>query len=380
MDVVWLAEIKWDYLRTRKQQLIRRRPEDVHVLFLEPYARGMPNRFSFYEDDGVLVATVPFVKVIPSGPVRRLVDLSVVRRMIDANAARHVRRHMRGAGMSPRPTVVISNPFAIAIARNLVRSTLVYDCNDAHGAFPGVPAWLPALFEDTCRTSDAVVVSSSVLRETVAGIRGGDEGVYEVGNGVEFELFDALRRQNRIQNRDRVTVGYLGAVAPWYDFDALEHVARSRPQWRVLVVGPVLQGVGDRLARIASLPNVEVRGRVAHDEVPRVLSEFTVGVIPFLKTELTRGVNPNKMYEYLAMGIPVATTPFSPEVGKFPQYVSSGDGCEGFLGACDDAVSRALSDGAEAFSEGAVRLAGEHDWAIMADRFWSTIRSLGGGM
>ena len=55
MDVVWLAEIKWDYLRTRKQQLIRRRPDDARILYLEPYVRGKPNRYDVREEGERLV-------------------------------------------------------------------------------------------------------------------------------------------------------------------------------------------------------------------------------------------------------------------------------------------------------------------------------------
>ena len=117
MDVVWLAEIKWDYLRTRKQQLIRRRPKPVRVVYFEPYARGRENRYELREQDGVLTATVPFVKAVPGGPVRRLLDLGAVRRMIDVVARRRVERHTRVAGMAPHPVVVISNVFAIDIAR-----------------------------------------------------------------------------------------------------------------------------------------------------------------------------------------------------------------------------------------------------------------------
>ena len=56
MQVVWFAEIKWDYLRTRKHQLIRRRPRGVEVVYFEPYARGRENRYALRDEEGVRVA------------------------------------------------------------------------------------------------------------------------------------------------------------------------------------------------------------------------------------------------------------------------------------------------------------------------------------
>ena len=69
MNVVWFAEIKWDYLRTRKQHLVLRRPQGVDVVFFEPYVRGRENRYDLRSVDGIHAATIPLVKSIPGrGP------------------------------------------------------------------------------------------------------------------------------------------------------------------------------------------------------------------------------------------------------------------------------------------------------------------------
>jgi glycosyltransferase involved in cell wall biosynthesis len=116
---------------------------------------------------------------------------------------------------------------------------------------------------------------------------------------------------------------------------------------------------------------------VSYDDVPRVLHEFTAGIIPFRYDELTRGVNPNKMYEYLAMGLPVAATAFSPEVREFGETVRTGDTPEEFVRACEEAVAAVAGDErAAAFRERAVAAARPHDWAAIADRFWAVLKKL----
>jgi len=376
MDVVWFAEIKWDYLRTRKQQIVRRRPQDVRVLYLEPYVRGRENRFDLREVDGIGVATVPFVKAVPGGPARPLVDLAWVRRAIDARALARVRRLSRAAGMpAAGAAAVLSNVYAVAVARRFGARALVYDCNDAHGDFPGMPSWTHRYFEDACRAAQAVFVSARALGESVEAVRGGSAGVETIGNGVEFAHFDAARRASGPGGGARVRVGYVGAIAPWLDVALLARVARERPDWEVVLVGPQMLGVD--LSALRGLDNVVLQPPVAYEDVPRVLHGFTLGVIPFRRDALTRGVNPNKMYEYLAMGLPVVATDFSHEVTRYPDVVRAAGGEDDFLRACDDfAALRADGERAGAFSERAAATAARHDWAEIAARFWSRLRAL----
>lgn len=380
MDVVWFAEIKWDYLRTRKQQLIRRKPADVRLLFLEPYARGRENRFALRripEVEQMWCATVPFVKAVPSGPLRRIADVPAARAAADAAALSRAKAHARRAGFDRSATAaVLSNIYAVRVARRFGPSSLAYDCNDAHAAFPGMPGWTRGYFETACREADTVVATSSALVEEVAALRG-REGVTFIGNGVDAAHFEREReRLGQPRSGGPPCIGYLGALAPWFDFELVAATARARPDWRVRLVGPVLPGAERDVERVGGMPNVSVEGAVSYDDVPAVMHGFTVGLIPFRYDELTRAVNPNKMYEYLAMGVPVVATRFSPEVRRYPGLVTAAADADEFLVACDEFVSLARDPARlESFSRDAHQVAGDHDWGVIADSFWKHIRS-----
>lgn len=373
MHVVWFAEIKWDYLRTRKQQLILRRPPDVDVLFLEPYVRGRSNAYRLRETDGIRVATVPFIKNVPAGPARLALEFPPARWLVDREAARRVRALLHAARVdSAGATFVISNVYAVRVATAFARGALVYDCNDAHSAFPGMPGWTRDYQERTCRVADAVVATSEVLREDVVRMRGSDAGVRLLGNGVDYARFASARTRSAT---DRAVVGYLGAIAPWLDFDLIERLARTHPEWQVVLIGPVMGGVEDRLSRLTALDNVVARPAVAYEDVPAALSGFTVGMIPFRRNELTRGVNPNKMYEYLACGVPVVATAFSPEVSRFPEVVAAVDDQVAFGDACAGFIRASLDPGAgERLRAAADEVARAHDWDAIATAFWKDIR------
>jgi glycosyltransferase involved in cell wall biosynthesis len=373
MDVVWFAEIKWDYLRTRKQQLIRRRPGNLSILFLEPFVRGRENRYDIREVDGIRVVTVPFIKNVPSGAGRSALNVPLARHIVDASARARVRGHLRQAGVDPsRSVFIISNVFAINVALGFPRARLVYDCNDAHADFPGLPAWSKSHQEKTLRCADRVIVSGRRLREDAVRVRGSDRDVFLVGNGVDYPMFHAATELRAAHADARPRIGYLGAIAPWFDFDLVIAAAGARPQWEFVLVGPVLPGAGPALARLSALPNVSVEPAVSHDEVPRVLAGFDVGLIPFRLTTLTAGVNPNKLYEYLAAGLPVVSTPFSPDVEADADVVALADDAHGFVAACERFLAPPQTDGARSrMRSRAGAIASEHDWEQIAQEFWA---------
>jgi len=135
------------------------------------------------------------------------------------------------------------------------------------------------------------------------------------------------------------------------------------------------------LASLLTLGNVRHRPAVAHDRVPEVLLDFTVGMIPFRRNALTAGVNPNKLYEYLAVGLPTAATAFSPEVahyagtfGDTSAVVAVADDANGFVKACEAFVNARRDSAASArMRERATAIAAAHDWNTIATQFWSVI-------
>lgn len=385
MNVVWFAEIKWEYLRTRKQQLVLRRPHGVDVVFFEPYVRGRENRYDLHAVDGIRVATIPFIKSIPGrGALRALLDRAPARRAVDMFATARVRGHLDAAGVRAEDSVfVISNIYALHVAQALKPARLVYDCNDAHSDFPGAPEWARAYRDESFRAADAVVASAERLRDDAARARGSAAGVHVVGNGVAFGAFRqaAEARAKAAPADDTVRIGYLGAIAPWLDFELIAAAARARPRWSFDLVGPVLGGVEMDLAALLTLGNVRHRPAVAHDRVPDVMLDFTVGMIPFRRTSLTAAVNPNKLYEYLAVGLPAAATAFSPEVmhyagnfGDVPAVVAVADDANGFVKACEAFVNARRDPAVSArMRERARAIAAAHDWNTIAAQFWNVI-------
>jgi glycosyltransferase involved in cell wall biosynthesis len=166
-------------------------------------------------------------------------------------------------------------------------------------------------------------------------------------------------------------------LAPWVDFDAIADLARRHREWEIVLVGPILHGVEDQLLELTSSPNVFHLAAVSYDRLPEILGQFNVGLIPFRLNQLTRGVNPNKLYEYLAAGLPVVTTRFSEEVLGFPDVVKAVDAGDDFAAACEQTITELNDTGrAEQMRETARRVARENDWNVIAETFWARVSEM----
>src|SRR5947207_2736749 len=110
----------------------------------------------------------------------------------------------------------------------------------------------------------------------------------------------------------RPVIGYVGGIHKFFDLQMLAAMARAKPDWSWVLVGP-LQTSPRELRRI---PNVYLAGPKAHVELPDYIRSFDVGIVPYLSNGYTATVIPTKINEYLAMGKPVVSTDL-PEVSTF---------------------------------------------------------------
>jgi glycosyltransferase involved in cell wall biosynthesis len=126
-------------------------------------------------------------------------------------------------------------------------------------------------------------------------------------HGVDFDHFqtgDTVPPVPELEALPRPIAGFFGYISEWVDQDLIADLSRHFPG-----VSFVLLGRGDvGVQRLAGLPNVHHLGFVPYAELPRYARYFDVGLIPFVLNQLTRAVNPVKLMEYLALGLPVLST------------------------------------------------------------------------
>ncbi|MGV3597708.1 MAG: glycosyltransferase [Bacteroidota bacterium] len=163
---------------------------------------------------------------------------------------------------------------------------------------------------------------------------------YYVGQGCETEQFSAENvhaEPQDIQHINRPRVGYIGALYGLrLDVKLLENIARQRPQWSIVLVGP--EDDAFKGSALHQLSNVFFTGPKKPDELPAYLSYFDVALNPQILNEVTIGNYPRKIDEYLAMGKPtVATKTEAMEI--FDGYVYLAEGETDYLAMIEQALN-----------------------------------------
>jgi glycosyltransferase involved in cell wall biosynthesis len=359
-DLVCLAEVAWGYFRTRKQFLFSRLARRWRVVYFEPLAFGRGNRWRAREEDGVTVVTVPFPKPGTSVPLyNALLESALGRALVERLAGAVLRLWLRRLGVS-RPVCVVSNVYAANLLGALRPRLVCYDFNDHPLQFPTAPRWTERYFRRLLECSDLVLAVSDAYRNELAALTRAP--VITLENGVEFERFAGPQGGvlPSLAELPRPRLGYLGRLSHFLDVPLLERLA-DRGIGTLALAGPLPAEMRQPLDRLLSRSNVRYLGELPYAEVPRFLAGLDLGLIPFRAGDrFTTGINPNKLYQYLAAGLPVVSSPIAGQKDDPAGLYFAADG-EGFV----DAVRRALAGPPD--HERLRQRARAHDWDTIAE-------------
>ena len=213
-----------------------------------------------------------------------------------------------------------------------------------------------ALARPMQRLRDAMCEKASALVTPLPSIVDDDvpvEKVHRVHWGANVERFrpDVERKPLSIPD-DRPVVVFCGSFRPWHGADLLVRCAAKLPDVFFLFVGD-----GPRLGEAMALADelgvserVLFTGAVPYDEVPAYLKWAAVGVAPYQPARLEQMQlgffwSPLKIFEYMAMGLPVVSL----DVAPLREIVRGSEGTlvsEGDVDAMAEAI-RALVDDME---------------------------------
>ena len=286
-----------------------------------------------------------------------------------------VRRAAGRLGMR-RPILWAYVPQAEALLEALDPALVVYHCVDDIAAQPGIDgASFRAAEERFARRADLVLASAPSLAARMRTLNG---NVLDAPNVADTALFSSALEPGSIDAAidalPRPRVVFTGAVvATKLDVPLLVALARARPQWSFALVGPV--GPGDPRTDVSALaaePNVHLLGRRAYEELPGVLRGADVGLIPYARNELTDGIFPMKVYEYLAAGLPVVATQL-PSIVGVAEVATAGDAA-GLAALLDSALGH---DGPARRAERS-RAAEAHSWDARLAEIAAAVAALDG--
>jgi hypothetical protein len=165
-------------------------------------------------------------------------------------------------------------------------------------------------------------------------------------HGVDFEHFASAWKTDlpipyELADIPKPLVGFFGLVHHWIDVDLISRVAAMRPGYSFVLIGDCKVDVSN----LRRLPNVHLLGRRDYSALPAYCARFDAAILPFMQSAMTVSINPVKMYEYLAAGLPVVSTPL-PESSRFPTAIHIARTPLEFALGCDAAVAIGKRDAA----------------------------------
>jgi glycosyltransferase involved in cell wall biosynthesis len=303
--LICFSHLRWDFVWQRPQHLLIRAARQYRVLFVEEpvfKAAAAPHLDVSHRPGGITIV----VPVLTEG----LSEAQVVRwqrKLLDG---------LLGNETESGRVLWYYTPMALSFSSHLECDLCIYDNMDELSAFRGASPELLAFEEQLFARADLVFTGGMSLYEAK---RRRHANVHAFPSSIDFDHFSKARGVSGPEPKDqrsipRPRLGFFGVIDERMDTDLVAQVAEVRPDWQLVMIGPVVK------IDPAGLPrrdNIHWIGGKAYNDLPRYLAGWDVGFMPFALNESTRFISPTKTPEFLAAGVPVISTPITDVVRPY---------------------------------------------------------------
>jgi UDP-galactopyranose mutase len=357
------SHLRWGFVHQRPQHLLSRlagRWRVLHVeepVFLDP-AEG-PARLDAFEIGPDLTVLTPYTPVKAAGFHDD--QIAVLDGLLHS--------YLDGQGLHV-DTAWLYTPMALPLAKRVGADCLVYDCMDELSAFRGAPLQLRQRESALLQQAALVLTGGPSLYEARKHLHDNIHCFRSAVDAAHFspkhlDATSALaRRARELQGGlAHPRVGFFGVIDERMDLDLIATLAEKRPDWSIVMVGPVVKIDPASLPRH---PNIHWLGMQSYELLPHLMLGWDLALMPFALNESTRFISPTKTLEYMAGGLPVVSTAIQDVVSLYTPAVVVAPAGERFVRACDEV----LNEGATARRARQVQMAqlvAQNSWDETAD-------------
>jgi UDP-galactopyranose mutase len=356
-DLVCLSHLRWDFVYQRPQHLLSRFANGRRVFFVEEpiITDEAEPRLDVSRREGGPHVVVPHVPRDLAG--EETLD-AVQRTLLDRLFAEHgIDEHV----------LWYYTPMAVRWSRHLKPLAVVYDCMDELSAFKGAPRAMKEAEAELFSRADMVFTGGQSLYEAK---REQHANAYCFPSSIDAPHFAQARRLScdpeDQQSIPRPRVGFFGVIDERLDIELLDRVAALRPDWHLVMVGPVVKIDPAELPRRA---NIHYLGGKSYKELPAYIAGWEVAMMPFARNDSTRFISPTKTPEYLAAGRPVVSTSIRDVVRPYGEMglVRIADTPGEFVAAVEAALREDADGRLRAADEFLSQTSWDRTWGRMAE-------------
>ena len=358
-DLVCLSHLRWDFVYQRPQHLLSRCAKNRRVFFIEEPVFSPDANWRLevsIRDSGVWVI-VPHLSEGMSEEAIKMAQQAMLDALFEQAQVRSY-------------ILWYYTPMAMAFSSHLKPIAVVYDCMDELSAFKGAPPSLKTHEAGLFSRADLVFTGGHSLYEVK---RHQHHSVHAFPSSIERAHFAQAR--NLIEEpADQADIphprlGFYGVIDERMDIELLRGIAEARPDWHLVIIGPVVKIDPETLPRH---PNIHYLGGKSYQELPRYLAGWDVALLPFAINESTRFISPTKTPEYLAAGKPVVSTPIRDVIRPYGQegLVRIASTAEEFVAAAEAAMNENIE--ASGWLQEVDAFLAQNSW----DRTWGQMMQL----
>jgi UDP-galactopyranose mutase len=284
--VLCFSHLRWNLGRQRPYQLMSRCAEARRVLFVEEPV--------FDADEAYLDATevLPnLVRVRPHVPVGCKSALLVAALLERLCAQQNL----------TDPVHWLYTDSMLELSQRLPNCLTIYDCMDA------VAPAFEAREQQLLAHADLVFAAGMQLYQTKTRQH---PNVYAMPSGVDAAFFAQARGQ-LTQPADQAQIeqpriGFCGVLDTRIDLPLVAHIARVRPDWQLVLLGPVAAPVDAQ--QLPHAANIHYLGAREYRHLPNYLAHWDAAIMPYALGRATRYISPSETPEFLAAGKRVVST------------------------------------------------------------------------
>jgi Glycosyl transferases group 1 len=329
-QLVCFSHLRWNFVYQRPQHILTAASEHFDVIYVEEprYEANCRARVEICEVAPKIKVVVP---CLPEG--------------LCAAEATILQRCLISAFLDgDKPSVRIKwyyTPMALSYSSSLPADLTVFDCMDELSNFHGAPENLKLMERKLMNTADVVFTGGRSLYEAKEHMH---DNIHCFPSSIDATHFGKAKQQTRPDPADQAAIahpriGFFGVIDERLDIGLLKDLAKLRPDLHFVMIGPVVKIDPDSLPQAH---NIHWLGGKPYDQLPSYLAHWDVGFMPFALNAATRFISPTKTPEFLAAGLPVASTPVKDVVAEWgrPKLVSIASTVVEMSAAIDDLLKR----------------------------------------
>jgi glycosyltransferase involved in cell wall biosynthesis len=327
--LVVFSHLRWNFVYQRPQHLLSRLARRWRVIFIEePVHKAERSHLELIRP----VAGVEVWRPHVTGEAPGFHDdhLPALQRML----MQAMREH--------RVTdywIWFYTPMALPLATQLTPRGVVYDCMDELTAFKNAPRQLVQRENALFKMADLVFTGG---RSIYNAKRSRHPDVHCFPSSVDARHFQQAVHDHPLQAQlPRPRLGYCGVIDERINLALVDGIAKARPHWEIVMVGPTAKIDPHDLPR---RDNIHWLGQQSYDDLPSFISGWDVCLMPFALNEATRYISPTKTLEYMACGRPSVSTSIRDVVEPYGHVVNIADTPEGFVIDCEAILERSAAE------------------------------------